>query len=67
MKMKSRHGEELKHDMYIGDGVYVAHDGFQIWLGLDRETGIIALGPSVFELLLLYVKTLKERIDNETK
>ena len=47
---------------YLGDGVYVGFDGYQIWLitsdGLG-ETNRIALDPDTYEALLAYVARLK--------
>ena len=42
---------------YIGDGVYVSDDGFQILLETERENGTdkIYLEPQVFEGLCQYV------------
>jgi hypothetical protein len=43
---------------YIGDGVYVGHDGYQIWLTLHshENTEMIALDPSVLNNLIRYAK-----------
>ena len=64
--MKNRFNEELQEAGYIGDGVYCAHDGFQVWLGLDSECATIALDPETLENLLLYVKSKMGRSSNET-
>lgn len=62
---------------YIGDGVYVSFDGYQLWLETEREFGqkhYIALEPEVFKALCDYrnrviaqsVKVaLEEIIDND--
>ena len=45
------------HDKnYLGDGVYASHDGYQIWLTVERSGGWhrIALEPTVFEALIRY-------------
>lgn len=54
----------LKHKDYIGDGVYVGFDGYQIWLmtgtgapSLDAEQHI-ALEPAVWRQLQEYVAKL---------
>ena len=47
---------------YLGDGVYVSHDGFQIWLRVARLGGVheVALEPEVYTKLVAYVGRLKE-------
>ena len=47
---------------YIGDGVFVSFDGYQIWLRTPRENGDheIALDPMVLSALFDYVKTIKK-------
>ena len=49
--------------MYLGDGVYVGHDGYQYWLythnGLE-VTNRIAIDVSILSLLNDYVKQPKE-------
>lgn len=51
---------EANKEEYIGDGVYVSHDGFQLWLriGDDEYTQLqrIALDPQVFRSLVEYAK-----------
>ncbi len=48
-------------DEYIGDGVYVQHDGFGIMLKTQREAGAhwVYLEPEVFEALLQYAIKIK--------
>lgn len=45
---------------YIGDGVYVNHDGYHLWLQtLENEEGRkneIALEPDVFQKLVEYAE-----------
>lgn len=50
-----------RDESYIGDGVYVSHDGYHIWLRTERQEGWheIALEPPVYEALLTYVNRLK--------
>ncbi len=36
---------------HIGDGVYVCHDGYQVWLGANEPRKQIALEPGVFAQL----------------
>lgn len=52
-------------DAYLGDGVYVSFDGFQIWLAANSpQNKVVALEPEVFDRLVEYeknlVKVLKE-------
>jgi hypothetical protein len=44
---------------YLGDGVYVSHDGFQLWLGLQARQQMIALEPEVFKALVRYAERMK--------
>lgn len=48
---------------YIGDGVYVDFDGYQIWLSTDRGgvTHEIALEPSLLKALDHYRERLKQK------
>lgn len=50
------------NEHYLGDGVYVRFDGYQLWLRTPREDGdhVIALEPAVWAQLERYVKNLKE-------
>ena len=43
---------------YLGDGVYLSHDGFQYWLAANHhENRVVALEPSlVFHLFRMIVK-----------
>lgn len=57
--------KELRDTEYLGDGVYVGHDGFHVVLFL-RGTGAfgpnaIALEPRVLEALDAYRKRVSER------
>lgn len=46
-------------DEYLGDGVYVSHDGFQLWLANGHhENKVIALEPAVLEALIEYAKRM---------
>lgn len=45
-------GDELLNQRYLGDGVYVGHDGFQ--LGLICEGKIIYIEYNVYERLKVY-------------
>ena len=41
---------------YLGDGVYVGHDDYQLWLTVDSHENdeLIALNPDVLSNLLTY-------------
>jgi len=46
-----------KQDMeYLGDGVYVGHDGYQLWLTADSHENreLIAIEPKVLKNLNNY-------------
>lgn len=51
----------LQDQTYLGDGVYAAHDGYQIWLGVDRNgrQERVALEPAVFAALVQYEQKLR--------
>ena len=39
-----------ENSVYIGDGVYLSNDGYQLWLAANHhENKTIALEPAVFE------------------
>lgn len=56
-----------KNEEYLGDGVYVRHDGYQIWLRTPRENGDheIALEDVVYNRLVAYVTKLRARLASE--
>ena len=40
-------------DEYIGDGVYLTDDGYQLWLAVgDRTNQVVALDISTFSILI---------------
>lgn len=52
----------MKDQDYLGDGVYVGHDGYQLWLYANHHehpTDRIALEPSVLEALIRYAERIK--------
>lgn len=51
-----------KAEEYLGDGLYVRFDGYQLWLRAPREGGDheVALEPPVWAALERYVKQLRE-------
>lgn len=55
------------HGEYLGDGVYVSFDGYQLWLAEGHhEHRVIALEPEVFNKLVAYSKRIYRRKTNET-
>lgn len=51
--------EKKDTDAYIGDGVYVSFDGYQIWLAANHhENKVIALEPPVLKRLIEYAKRI---------
>lgn len=39
----------MGNDKYIGDGVYLSHDGYQLWLAANHhENKVVAIEPQVF-------------------
>lgn len=53
--------DDLKNISYLGDGVYVGNDGFQLWLFLSNgieEYNFIALEPQAISSLLAYYKKI---------
>jgi hypothetical protein len=52
-----------KNTVYIGDAVYVSHDGYQFWLATTNGiqiTNRIALEPAVLKLFLDYTIEMGE-------
>lgn len=55
--LKLRRLKMNKQDMdYMGDGVYVGHDGYQLWLTTDSHENIelLAIEPNVLKNLNNY-------------
>ena len=52
----------MRPETYLGDGVYVSFDGYQLWLRTSRDgrDEMIALEPPVWQRLLSYVTTVEE-------
>lgn len=53
----------MEKETYIGDGVYVSFDGYQVWLRADENR--IALEREVYGALLAYVERLKPPANDE--
>lgn len=49
-----------KYNSYLGDGVYVTFDGYQIWLAVDDSDNIVVrLHPQVIQNFIEYLKKHK--------
>lgn len=56
-----------KHE-YIGDGVYVSFDGYQIWLSANHhDNEVIALEPAVMGRLVDYANKVFNRETEDVK
>lgn len=46
---------------YLGDGVYSAHDGYHVWLFVEREGRVekVALEPGVLKNFERYVERVR--------
>ena len=47
---------------YLGDGLYIGHDGFNVWLSASDGTVVhdqVALDPSVLSAFMKYAETHK--------
>lgn len=53
----------MNKETYIGDGVYVSFDGYQLWLRADKNR--IALEADVYDALLAHVERLKLQATDE--
>lgn len=54
--------------VYLGDGVYAHHDGYQIWLTTSdgfEALNQIALDTRVFNALLEYARSIQPKQDAE--
>jgi len=53
--------------IYLGDGVYVLYDGYQIWLTTEDGTKVtnrIALEPGTYVALTEYVEQLRNKTED---
>jgi hypothetical protein len=49
---------------YLGDGVYVRFDGYQLWLAANHHTNeVIALEPRVLKALVEYAREVNDVYD----
>ena len=52
----------IKELGYLGDGVYLSHDGFQFWLAANNHNNkVIALEPAVWDNLKRAVEEFQEQ------
>ena len=53
--------QPMQDEFYLGDGVYVGHDGWAVWLQTERSNGWhqIALEPEILDSLVKYVARLR--------
>lgn len=57
-----------KEDEYIGDGVYVSFDGYQIWVAVNHHSNkVLALEPRVMENLNRYAESVWTPLKEENK
>lgn len=49
--------EERKEPAYLGDGVYISHDGWHVWLAANHHLNrVIALEPNVLLLMAAWIR-----------
>lgn len=56
---------ELKAKQYLGDGAYIHHDGYHVWLTTSdgtRDTNAIGLEPTVLTALLRELDRMKKLV-----
>lgn len=52
--------ENDTHQEYLGDGVYISFDGYQIWLAVNHPNNrVVALDPIVLRALLIFEERLR--------
>lgn len=48
---------ELSESTHIGDGVYISHDRFHVWLAANHhENRVVALDPQVLVRMMGWIK-----------
>lgn len=56
--MTALHHDNMRDPQYLGDGVYVGHDGYQLWLSVgDHVHPTIALEPGLAQRIVDYAKS----------
>jgi hypothetical protein len=55
----------LKERVYLGDGLYAQHDGWQIWLMCERDNGenAVALEPEVLQAFDSYRMKINQLVE----
>ena len=55
--------DQKRDERYIGDGVYVTHDGYQVWLRaeFDGFEHSIALEPGLPERVAQYERDIRKK------
>ena len=49
------------NDKYLGDGLYVSYDGFQVAIAVnDHRNKVAYLDPNVMAAMVDYIKTMQE-------
>lgn len=52
---------------YLGDGVYVRFDGYQIWVAANHHTNeVVALEPEVLNRLIRFADRVFKRNEEDT-
>jgi hypothetical protein len=53
------------HETYLGDGLYVSHDGYQVKLRAPRDGGDheVYLEPSTLQAFIEFIDALKAKGD----
>ena len=57
---------DLRDVTYLGDGAYMGHDGFQVWVFTSDgmyDDNFVALEPAAVEKLYQYMKAFEETED----
>lgn len=56
--------DQMRNPEYLGDGVYVGHDGYQLWLSVgDHEHPSIALDAAVMAGLIRYFQRNRDTLE----
>ena len=52
----------MANDEYLGDGVYVSWDGYQLWLAANHhDNKVVALEPEVLFQLIQYYNRIETK------
>ena len=58
--------DELAKQVYLGDGVYAHHDGYQVWL-IALGGNHIALEPGVMQALENYYRDVRKKMRDHSE